>query len=233
MLSWFPQNISTFGGDIDQVFTLIYRIVGVWFLAAEGMLIYFVLRYRRRPGRAAAYVRGDRWGQLAWVLVPAVVVLALDLSIDSVSAPAWARIKERLPATGMDVIVTAKQFNWRFTYPGPDGRLETPDDVTVDNELHVQAGENVRFALRSEDVLHSFFIPAVRLKQDIIPGRTIKGWFNVEPAHAGTTSTTYELPCAELCGFGHYTMRGFLVVHTPDDWKKWAAEHLAPPPAAQ
>ncbi len=221
MMGWFPENVSTYGAEIDGVFTLILWIVGVWFVAAEAAILLFVVRYRRRPGHAAAYVRGDRWAQLAWVLVPAAVVLALDLAIDVASAPAWARIKEQLPEDGLTVVANAKQFNWEFTYPGPDGRLDTPDDVGVENELHVPAGRNVRLRLRSQDVIHSFFIPAARLKQDVLPGRTIDAWFNV------TVPGRYEIPCAELCGFGHYTMRGVLVVHPPDDYRAWEAKALA------
>lgn len=222
MMHWFPENVSTYGGDLDGVFRMIWWIVGVWFVAAEGALLWFVLHYRRRPDRPAAHVRGDRWGQLAWVLVPAVVVLALDLAIDFASSPVWARIKEQLPSDGLTVAGTAKQFNWVFAYPGPDGHLDTADDVLLENELHVPAGENVRVRLRSQDVIHSFFLPAVRLKQDVLPGRTTEVWFNaVKPG-------TYELPCAELCGFGHYTMRGFLIVHAPDEYRAWAAKTLVP-----
>jgi cytochrome c oxidase subunit 2 len=221
MLGWFPQSVSTYGADVDAVFRLVFWIVGAWFVAAEALLLWFCVRYRRRAATPAAYVRGDRWGQLAWVLVPAAVVLVLDLSIDAVSAPAWARIKERMPEDGIVIGVTAKQFNWSFAYPGPDGRLDTADDVVIENELHVPAGENVRLRLRSADVIHSFFVPVLRLKQDILPGRTIPAWFNA------TTPGRYELPCAELCGFGHHTMRGFVVVHTPDEYRQWAGATAA------
>jgi cytochrome c oxidase subunit 2 len=200
---------------------MIYHIVGIWFVAAEGILFYFVFRYRRRPGQSAAYVRGDTWTQLAWVLVPAVVVLGLDLSIDAAGSAVWARVKEHAPEGGITIRATARQFNWDFTYPGPDGQFETPDDIQFGNELHVPVGENIHVELRSKDVIHSFFIPTVRLKQDILPGRVIKAWFNA------TTPGRYELPCAELCGFGHYTMRGFLVVQTPDDYQRWLAEQAA------
>lgn len=221
MMSWLPANISTFGGDIDRVFMIIYYVVGVWFVAAEVALIWFVLRFRRRAGVKAQYIRGDRWSQLAWVLVPAAIVFGLDLWLDGISAPVWAKIKEFAPQGGVEVGVMGKQFNWAFTYPGADGKLGTEDDFTLDNELHVPAGENVHFTLQSQDVLHSFFIPTVRLKQDVVPGRSIRGWFNA------TVPGRYELPCAELCGFGHYTMRGFLEVHTPDDYAKWLAERAA------
>jgi cytochrome c oxidase subunit 2 len=221
MMSWLPANISTFGGDIDRVFATIYYVVGAWFIAAELLLLWFVLRYRRRPGVRAAYVRGESWSQLAWVLVPAAVVFGLDLWLDGLGAPVWAKIKEHQPAGGVEVGVVGKQFNWAFKYPGADDKLGTADDFSMDNELHVPVGENVHFTLTSEDVLHSFFIPTVRLKQDVVPGRAIKGWFNA------TVPGRYELPCAELCGFGHYTMRGFLEVHTPDQYKQWVADRIA------
>ena len=215
MLSWFPQNISTFGGDIDAVFSLIYYIVGFWFLLTEAVLLYFLVRYRRRRGHAATYSRGDTRSELAWVLVPVVIVLALDLGIDAAGGPVWAKIKEQRPAGGVEVLVTGKQFNWNFTYPGPDGQFDTADDVTIENELHVPVNQNVQLTLRAKDVIHSFFIPNVRLKQDVLPGRTIKGWFNA------TKPGQYEIACAELCGFGHYNMRGFLIVHAPEDYQQW------------
>jgi cytochrome c oxidase subunit 2 len=225
MLRWLPENISTFGGDVDHVISLIYHIVGFWFLLTEGMLLYAIIRYRRKPGERAAYVRGDRWSELAWVLIPAAIVLVLDLGIDVAGGPVWAKIKEQRPSTGVQVKVTGKQFNWEFTYPGPDGKFGTKDDLTMDNELHVPEGTNVLFTLTSRDVIHSFFIPTVRLKQDALPGRIIPGWFNaIKPGQ-------YEIACAELCGFGHYNMRAFLNVHTPEDYKKWVDEHW-PPSAA-
>lgn len=222
MSAWFPQNISTYGADIDRLFLVVYYIVGAWFVAAELLLLYFILRYRRREGRRAAYVRGETWTQLAWVLVPAAVVLGLDLAIDSMSTPVWSRIKEQRPADGLVIRGTAKQFTWSFTYSGPDGQFETADDQEIENELHVPVGANVFVDFRSKDVIHSFFVPTLRLKQDIVPGRTTRVWFNA------TAPGRYEISCAELCGFGHYKMRGFLVVHDAADYARWRAETWAP-----
>jgi cytochrome c oxidase subunit 2 len=212
---WFPENISTYGADLDGVFYLILYIVGFWFVLAEVAILYFAFRYRRRPDRPAVYVRGDRWRELAWILVPAAVVLVLDLGIDAAGARVWDAVKTHVPRGDVHLEVVGRQFQWHVVYPGRDGTLGTPDDFAVDDELHVPVDRDIRVTLKSEDVLHSFFLPNVRLKQDAIPGRAIDVWFNA------TRPGTHELACAELCGFGHYTMRGRLIVHSREDYDEW------------
>jgi cytochrome c oxidase subunit 2 len=118
------------------------------------------------------------------------------------------------------VQVTAKQFNWQVTYPGADGKFGTADDKTLLDEMHVPANKVVHVHLRSQDVIHSFFVPQFRMKQDAVPGRAIMQWFEA------TKPGKYELPCAELCGFGHSGMKGWIYVHGAEDYKKWAAETL-------
>ncbi len=124
--------------------------------------------------------------------------------------------------------MTAKQFNWQITYPGADGKFGTADDKTLLDEMHVPVNKVVHVHLRSQDVIHSFFVPQFRMKQDAVPGREIVQWFEA------TKPGKYELPCAELCGFGHSGMKGWIYVHTPEDYGKWAAENLTAgaPPAA-
>jgi cytochrome c oxidase subunit 2 len=219
MSSWFPENVSTFGGDIDGVFWLIFYITTVWFFITEGLILYFVLRYRRRPGQRAAYVRGDKLSELAWLLVPLAIVIVLDFWIDVRGAEVWAKIKGQMPESDLRLQVTGKQFNWEIVYPGPDGKLGTADDLQLDNELHVPAGKIVRIVLKSKDVIHSFFLPNLRLKQDMVPGREIQAWFEA------TKPGKYEMPCAELCGFGHSGMNGWLFVHTAQEYEKWVKEH--------
>jgi len=218
MFDWFPKNVSTFGGQIDSVFWLIFYIVGIWFVLTEALIIYFVIRYRRRKGTRASSIDGETWKQVAWILIPAVIVLILDLGIDFAGARAYDLIKGEIPEGEHVVRITASQFNWAITYPGADGLFDTEDDRTVDNELHVPVDEVIRLSLRSEDVIHSFFVPVLRLKQDVVPGREIGAWFEV------TEPGTYEIACAELCGFGHYTMRGLLVAHTAEEYARWFAE---------
>ncbi|MBI2090716.1 MAG: cytochrome c oxidase subunit II [Deltaproteobacteria bacterium] len=218
MLNWFPENISTFGGEIDSLFYLILYITGAWFIATEGLIVFFLIRFRRRQGSKAAYLPGETLRQASWILVPCVVVLVLDLWIDFRGAAVWAKVKGGMPPSDLRIQVTAKQFNWEIVYPGPDGKLGTADDLLMENELHVPAGKVVHVVLKSKDVIHSFFLPNLRLKQDIVPGREIEAWFEA------TKPGKYEIPCAELCGFGHSGMNGWLHVHTADDYAKWVRE---------
>lgn len=220
-MSFFPQNVSTFGGDVDHVIWIIFCITGVFFIAAEALLLYFSVRYRRNKSNPAAfYNRGDTPRQAAWVLVPAVVILCFDLGIDASGHRAWELVKGTPPAAQAEVKVTAKQFNWNFTYPDAAGKFDGSNNVTMENELHVPVGKVVRLTLSSEDVIHSFWAPNLRLKQDVVPGRAIVAWFEA------TTPGHYEIACSELCGFGHYSMRGEIIVHTAEDYAKWRAENL-------
>jgi cytochrome c oxidase subunit 2 len=215
MLRWLPENVSTYGGDIDAVFALIYYIVGGWFLLTWGILLLFIIRYRRRAGRRASYVTGERWPQAAWILVPAFLVTLLDLGIDFSGAQVWDKVKGSMPSGDVVVRATASQFNWEFLYPGPDREFGTADDRRFENELHVPVKAVVRVTLASKDVLHSFFLPHLRLKQDAVPGRDIAVWFEA------TKPGRYEIPCAELCGFGHSGMKGYLNVHDADAYQAW------------
>jgi cytochrome c oxidase subunit 2 len=222
MFDWFPKNISTFGGEIDAVFWLIFYITGIGFILSEAIIVYSIIRHRRRDGRKASFISGEKMSEFAWVLVPAAIVLLLDLGIDLVGSKAWSKVKGETPAGDVQVQVTGKQFNWNFTYPGPDGKFGTTDDLMLENELHVPVNKKVRLALQAEDVIHSFFVPVMRLKQDCIPGREISAWFEA------TETGEYEIGCAELCGYGHYTMRGFLYVHTDEEYAGWLQERWPP-----
>ncbi|MFQ5605398.1 MAG: cytochrome c oxidase subunit II [bacterium] len=219
MFDWFPKNISTYGADIDSVFYLIFYIVGIGFLLGEGAIIYFLFRYRKREGKKASFVRGESWAQVAWILVPAAIILVLDLWIDFEGAKAYDKIKGDVPVSDVTVQIKGKQFNWIITYPGPDGAFGTEDDLTQENDMHVPVNQVVKVVLTSQDVIHSFFVPVLRLKQDLVPGREIEAWFEA------TETGKYEIACAELCGYGHYTMRGFLYVHSDNEYRSWLESH--------
>jgi cytochrome c oxidase subunit 2 len=218
MLGWLPERASTYAGDVDSILALIYSIVLVWFFLIHGLLVYVFVRFRRGAGRPARHLTGERLRQSAWILAPCVLVLGLDLWIDARGARVWTLIKETHPEADVSIRVTGKQFNWEVLYPGPDARFGTQDDLMLENALDVPAGRVVGITLESRDVLHSFFLPQLRLKQDAVPGRSIPIWF--EATEAGR----YEIACAELCGFGHTGMRGLLTVHTPESWEEWVAE---------
>lgn len=215
MLQWLPAHVSTYAGDVDSLLRLIYNIVGGWFILIHLLMIYMFIRFRRREGRPAQYLDGHGLRQSAWILLPCVLVLGLDFWIDARSSKVWDTIKVSQPPPDLTVRITSKQFNWEMLYPGPDGTFGTKDDLRVENSLHVPVHKVVGIMLESEDVLHSFFLPEMRLKQDAVPGRTIAVWFEA------TEPGRYEIACAELCGFGHTTMRGLLTVHTPESWEEW------------
>ena len=213
---WLPENVSTYGQEIDWLFHLIYWITGITFVLVFGTMLVFLVMYRDRPGRRARYTHGSTPLEIAWTVVPAVILVVLTL----LSVPAWSKIKMTMPPTDFVVQVTGKQFNWQVAYPGPDGKFGTADDKNFLDEMHVPVNKVIRVNLKSQDVIHSFFVPSFRMKQDAVPGREIGQWFEV------TKPGKYEWPCAELCGFGHSGMKGWIYVHTPEEYAKWAAENL-------
>lgn len=214
MLPWLPENIASYGGKIDSLFYLIFWITTIVFVLVQVTLVVFLVKYRHRPGRKAQYTHGNGRLEIIWTTVPSVILVVLAL----LSRATWDEIRAEMPPGDVFVQVTAKQFNWDFTYPGPDGKFATEDDLTVENELHVPVDKVVRLTLQSRDVIHSLFIPNMRFKQDTLPGRRIEGWFKA------TKTGEFEIPCAELCGFGHSGMLGSLKVQSPTEYAAWTAQ---------
>jgi cytochrome c oxidase subunit 2 len=223
MLPWLPQQASTYAPEIDSLLYLILWITGIAFVLVQALLVVFLVLYRGRPGRRAYYTHGSATLEVIWTLVPSMILVFLAF----ISKASWDRIKVEMPLDApVQVRVTGKQFNWEILYPGPDRRFDTADDLMLDNELHVPVDQEVLVLLHSKDVIHSFFVPDLRLKQDAVPGREIKAWFEA------TKTGVFEIPCAELCGFGHSGMKGLLTVHAPDDYERWQAEKWPPPAGA-
>ncbi|MDO8432857.1 MAG: cytochrome c oxidase subunit II [Candidatus Binatus sp.] len=214
---WFPHDISTFGPRVDFLFLLIFWIVMIVWIAVMVTMVIFMIRYRTKPGRKAEYIEGNSRLELVWTTVTAAILVMLAF----MSRSTWADIKEHAPPGDVFYAVNAKQFNWEMTYPGPDGKLGTKDDLTLENEMHVPVHKVVRLDLTSKDVIHSFFVPNMRLKQDAVPGRVIPVWFEA------TETGQYEIPCAELCGFGHSGMKGNLTVQSEEDFNKWLQDQYA------
>ncbi len=217
MLQWLPPNVSTFGQGVDNIFHIIYYITVVVFVLVTATLIAFLIKYRHQEGRKATYIEGSTTLEIVWTVVTAAIVFILAM----LSLPQWNKIKSPTDfPVNPDVLVqvSGKQFNWDMTYPGPDNELGTDDDLQLENELHVPVNAIVHIRLTAEDVIHSFFVPQLRLKQDTLPNRFIDVWFEA------TKAGRYEIPCAELCGFGHSGMLGYLNVHSQEDYDAWVRE---------
>ncbi len=210
---WFPSSASSVGGKVDTLFYIILYITGAVFFLVEATLIVFLVRYRKREGRAAAHIEGSNKAEIIWTTIPAVILVTLAL----VSQPLWSKIKdpEKFPPDSHRLAIEAKQFEWHVTYPGPDGKLGTDDDFMKKDELHLVVNRDYVIDLTSRDVVHSFFVPAFRIKQDAVPGLHIYVW--LRPTETGT----FELACSELCGLGHYRMRGLVIVQTPEEFAAW------------
>jgi cytochrome c oxidase subunit 2 len=131
--------------------------------------------------------------------------------------------------------ITGRQFEWRIRYAGEDGVVGTPDDIQLVNDLHLPVNEEIVLQIKSADVLHSFFLPNLRVKQDVVPGLKQFVWF--EPNKTGV----YDIVCAELCGWGHYKMRGRVTIESREKFDTWLAQRygeqnqaaFTPPPAAE
>jgi cytochrome c oxidase subunit 2 len=214
MLQWLPEDVSPYGAGIDALFHLIYILTTVVFLIVTTVMIIFLVRYRAREGRRARYTKGNTTVEFVWTIVPAAIFIWLGL----LSRSQWEQIRMTMPPTDTMIRVTAKQFNWEILYPGPDGQFGTSDDKQVDNEIHIPVGRPIRVILSSKDVIHSLFLPNLRFKQDAVPGRDIQAWFQANKPGK------YEVPCAELCGFGHSGMKGWLYALPAEDYRRWQHE---------
>lgn len=222
MMSWLPENISLEGKEVDFLFYIIYYITGITLILVTGTMIWFLIKYRQKPGVRAIYTHGNTTLELVWTITPAVILVILTF----MSQASWARLKLNPPENpDVRLEVVAKQFNWIVTYPGPDGKFGTKDDVKLDNQVNIPVNKQVFITLTGKDVIHSFFIPSARVKQDVVPGRKTVVWFT--PFKTGK----FEIPCAELCGFGHSGMNGELIVHSPESYEKWLAKTYSKKPS--
>lgn len=236
---WMPVNINEHGRVIDGLFMFILYLTGIIFVGTGVVLFWFLWKYDAAKNREpVAYTHGSHTLEVVWSILPAATLLFIAIY----QMNAWADAKMRRPMEpGPDAVlgtaddvpqpplarVTGRQFEWRIQYAGPDRILGTRDDVySVDdlftvNDLHVPVNEEVVIQIESEDVLHSFFLPNMRIKQDVVPGMKQFVWFKAN------REGVYDLVCAELCGWGHYKMRGRLVVETRQQFDDWLAKEYS------
>lgn len=204
-----PPAASTMATRIDHVFLYLFVSTGLTAVAVAIAILAFSIRYRRgsRVDRAHPPA-GDRPLEIAWIVAPLLIFLSMF---------AWAAYEfvqdYRVPPGAMPVFVVAKQWMWKLEHRS--GRREI-------DELHVPVGRPVRLVMTSQDVIHSFFVPAFRIKQDVVPGRYTTLWF--EATQAGE----YRLFCAEYCGAQHSMMRGRIVAMEPDAFARWLEQGAVP-----
>ena len=226
-----PANYSSTGGTLDWFYELIFWVTGVIFVITEVLLIVFVIKYRFKKGRKALHQHGSYKVEITWTIVTTVILVVLTV----IQIPTWFEVKP-VDAAGVDempvrVRVFAKQFEWRFWYAGADGKFYTMDDVYTIKAMTVPVKMNIALEMRSQDVIHSLFLPHMRFKQDIVPGITVYGWIqaikttDVKPDLKLTDPNQpyLDIACAELCGINHHTMRAQLRIFSDADFNKWLA----------
>jgi len=214
---------STYASDIDDLFTLIFVLVGFWFFLCQGVFFWLLFRFRKRDGVKSQYVSGELKHEKRWITIPHLLVLVCDVFIIVGAVRVWYDVKQWLPEEAGEQVevvrVIGQQWAWTFVHPGPDGKLRTEDDIEKVNELHVKVDQFYHYELEATDVLHNFSVPVFRLKQDAIPGRVITGWFKP------TLTGEHDIQCAEICGIGHGLMGARIFLETPEQHTAWMAEH--------
>jgi cytochrome c oxidase subunit 2 len=218
--SWLmPETVSTFGPAIDSMYYVILWITGIVFFATEITLLVFLVKYRHKEGRKAEYIEGSNKAEIIWTTIPFVIVMGLAFY----SKGLWDEIRDPdlIPADAFPIQLTARQFEWNAVYSGADGQFGTADDFESLNVIHIPVDQAILVELDAEDVIHSFFLPDFRVKQDAVPGMITPVWFEA------TRTGEFPLACAELCGLGHYTMGGTVIVHSQADFQDWLAEQQA------
>lgn len=215
---WFPEDISDHGYIVDNLFDTIMYLTGIIFVATGIVLFWILWKYDGAHSREPVkFVHGSHTLEVVWSILPAATLLFIAIY----QMNAWADVKLLRPLAedGQPqrplAEVTGRQFEWRIRYAGEDDLIGTADDVHTVNELHIPVEEEVVLQIKSMDVLHSFFLPNVRVKQDVVPGMKQFVWFR--PMKTGE----YDIVCAELCGWGHYKMKGRMTVESPEDFRQW------------
>ena len=214
-------SLSTYSGDIDRLVILVTVLVGVWFVATQIMFFWLLWRFRKRDGVKSQYITGKEPHLKRWINIPHTLILLCDVVIIIGAVRVWVKVKQTLPPAEDTVRVVGQQWTWTFQHSGVDGVLDTADDLWTSDTLHVTVGKTYHFLLEAKDVVHSFFVPVFRLKQDAIPGRTITGWFRA------TQTGSYDITCAQMCGIGHGIMGARIVIESPEQHAAWVQQHSA------
>ncbi|MBP86127.1 MAG: cytochrome c oxidase subunit II [Planctomycetaceae bacterium] len=224
---WLPDDVSENGGVIDNLFMFILYLTGVIFIGTSIALFLFMWKFdAEKNAEPVKFTHGSHTLEIVWSILPAAALLFI--AIYQMNAWVDAKMKRPTEMIGRSEVpkrplveVTGRQFEWRLRYAGADGQIGTPDDLHAVNDLHIPVNQEVVITLKSQDVLHSFFLPNLRVKQDAVPGMKQFVWFQANEVGA------FDIVCAELCGWGHYKMRGRLTVESQEDFDKWFAEQMS------
>lgn len=243
-----PEASAPHGRRTDDLFWLSMTIITVAFLLTNILLFYFPWRYQYREGKRAAYYPENHKLELIWTVIPAVVMAVLVFT----GWRAWRDIMSEAPADAQVVEIIGKQFNWFARYPGVDNNklgaynyklidntnetgIDYTDEASFDDfvsntELHIPVNKPFLLKIRSRDVLHSVFIPHMRVKMDAVPGMPTRFWFIADKTTdemrnlTGNQDFGYELACTEVCGRGHFSMRFRIIVEDEASWQAWCKE---------
>ena len=233
-----PVQASTHAGEIDQMISLVHWLMFVLFIGWGIFFVYVLFRFRKSANPRASYAGAK--GKFSKSIEVGVVVVEMVLLI-FYAIPAWAKRVRAFPAENEAVVVRVigEQFAWNVHYHGPDGKFgrtrpelvsaanpigldrsdpDAKDDVTTINQLNLPVDRPILVHLTSKDVIHSFGLYEMRVKQDAVPGLSIPVWFI--PNRIGE----YEITCSQLCGLGHFRMRGFVTIQSAADYSKWMAD---------
>ncbi len=201
-LPLFPEQASTFAGRVDNLYFFLVALTVFFTLIIAFLSLFFAIRYRRRKeSEVPDEIHGSPLLETIWIAIPFVLAMILFVWSSSVYFSIY-----RAPKNAMEIYVVAKQWMWKFQHP--DGQREI-------NELHVPTGKKIKLVLATEDVIHSFYVPAFRFKVDAVPGRYTYAWFEA------TKPGRYHLFCAEYCGTSHSKMGGWVVVMEQEDYQAW------------
>lgn len=241
------ESASEQGEGVDTLIYVTLAITGVVFVITQIALFWFAFKYQEKEGRKAFYFPHNNKLEVIWTVIPAIALTILV----AFGLKHWFQLTSEAPKDAAVVEITGKQFNWIFRYPGKDGALGRRDFKKIDpaagnelgldwndplnkddfmpTEMHLVVGKPVKLVIGSRDVIHDVGLPHFRMKMDAVPGIPTTLWFTPKyttkqmKEKTGNADFTYEISCDQMCGSGHYSMRGVIVVETQEEYDKWVA----------
>lgn len=243
----FPQGAASDHGEkIDLMMYITLAVTGVVFFITQVLLFWFAFKYQERDGRKAFYFPHNNKLELIWTTVPAIFLTILVVF----GLKYWFKMTGEAPKDSVVVEVTGHQFAWEFRYPGSDNTLgkkdykltkganslgvdfsdpASKDDIHVPATMHIPVGKPVKLVINAQDVIHDVGLSHFRMKMDAVPGIPTTMWFTPlytteeMKVRTGNPNFVYEISCDQMCGKGHFSMRGVIVVEKEEDYKKWLA----------